>query len=46
MVLCLPGNGCCVAFLIGLSTFAHRLRQRDVIIYSDNVGAKGALRKG
>ena len=34
-----------VAISLGLSTFAPRLRNRKVIVYSDNKGAEGATRK-
>ena len=35
-----------LAIAVGLSTFGELLENRRVIIFSDNVGAEGSVRKG
>ena len=30
----------------GLSSFSHRIRGRDIVVYSDNAGAEWAVRRG
>ena len=35
-----------VSIALGISSFAHLIRGRRVVIWSDNKGAEGATRKG